>query len=192
LNNPPDEPLPTTLSLPTPAGQFVLAPVDVDRDLELVSRWMNDPAVALYWELDGPRERTADHLAEQQRFAHSRPYLVHLDSRPIGYWEIYRAAEDRLAAYYEAEPGDLGVHLLIGEADCRGIGLGTLLLTAVCDALQVQVGGSGDGDGRRIVAEPDSRNVRSVRAFLAAGFRAAGTITLPEKSAVLVIREARA
>jgi RimJ/RimL family protein N-acetyltransferase len=173
---------PTWWDLATPAGRFTLGPVKPDKDLPIISRWMNDPAVARYWELAGPIERTADHLAEQRALPHTEPYLARLAGRPIGYWEIYRAAEDRLAAYYQARPDDVGIHLLIGEPDLRGLGLGALLLTALCDAIQ-------DDLRCRIVAEPDERNTASVRAFLAAGFTPSSTITLPEKRATLVIRE---
>jgi RimJ/RimL family protein N-acetyltransferase len=144
---------------------------------------MNDPAVARYWELAGPVERTADHLAEQRALPHTEPYLARLAGRPIGYWEVYAAAEDRLAAHYPARPGDVGVHLLLGEPDVRGLGLGSTLLTVLCDAIQRQ-------SARRIVAEPDERNCASVRAFVAAGFVPRGTITLPEKRATLVVRDA--
>lgn len=33
------------------AGLFRLEPVRLGRDLELLTRWMNDPEVAAYWEL---------------------------------------------------------------------------------------------------------------------------------------------
>jgi acetyl CoA:N6-hydroxylysine acetyl transferase len=168
--------------LTTAAGRFTLCPVKPERDLPCIHRWMNDPAVARYWDLSGPVERTARHLAEQRTLSHTDGYLARLAGRPIGYWEIYRAAEDRLAAYYPARPDDIGVHLLIGEPDRRGLGLGSLLLRAFCDAAQARVPG-------RIVAEPDERNTASIRAFTAAGFAAHGTLRLPEKSATLLIRE---
>jgi RimJ/RimL family protein N-acetyltransferase len=167
--------------LPTPAGRFTLSPVKPDRDLPLIHRWMNDPDVARYWELDGPLERTAAHISDQFERDHTQPLLARLSGRPIGYWELYQAAEDELAAYYPALPADLGVHLLIGEADCRGIGLGTLLLSVLADAAQRQ-------RPRRLVAEPDERNTASVRAFAAAGFAPAGTLELPGKRATLMVR----
>jgi len=79
----------------------------------------------------------------------------------------------------------VGIHLLIGEPDVRGLGLGTLLLTALCDEIQRAA-------RRRVVAEPDERNTASVRAFAAAGFARAGTVALPEKRAALMIRESAA
>jgi RimJ/RimL family protein N-acetyltransferase len=167
--------------LTTPAGRFTLSPVKPDQDLPLIRGWMNDPAVARYWELDGPPERTDAHVREQLELPHTHPLLARLSGRPIGYWELYQAAEDRLAAYYPAEADDLGVHLLIGESDCRGIGLGSVLLRALAEAAQRM-------RPRRIVAEPDERNLASLRAFAAAGFLDGGAIELPEKRATLMIR----
>ena len=168
--------------LPTSAGRFTLTPVKIDRDLPLIQSWMNDPDVARYWELDGPPERTSEHVRAQLELPHTQPLLARLSGRAIGYWELYRAADDPLAAHYAAEPDDLGVHLLIGEGDCRGIGLGGVLLRALADAVQRE-------RPRRLVAEPDERNLASVRAFTAAGFTAADTLDLPDKRATLMIRE---
>jgi RimJ/RimL family protein N-acetyltransferase len=170
--------------LPTPAGRFTLSPVKPDRDLPLIHRWMNDPAVAEYWALDGPPERTADHVHAQLELGYTQPLLARLSGRAIGYWELYQAAQDPLAGHYPAEPADLGVHLLIGEADCRGLGLGGLLLRVLADAAQRQ-------KPRRLVAEPDERNLASVRAFARAGFEAAGMLELPDKRATLMLRPAR-
>lgn len=171
--------------LTTQAGRLTLSPVKPERDLPDIHRWMNDPAVARYWGLDGPVERVAAHICEQRRLPHSDAYLARLAGRPIGYWEVYRAAEDRLAQYYPALREDIGLHLLIGEPDCRGIGLGSLLLRAVCDAIQ-----TGPQGPCRVVAEPDERNIASVRAFRSAGFEQAAILDLPDKRAALVIRSA--
>jgi RimJ/RimL family protein N-acetyltransferase len=175
---------PAWWDLTTPAGRFTLCPVKIDRDLPAIHRWMNDPAVARYWQLDGQVRRVTAHLTEQRVRPHTEPYLARLCGRPIGYWELYRAAEDRLAAYYPALPTDTGVRILIGEPDARGIGLGSVLLTALCDALQGLLGG-------RIVAAPEEYDIAALRAFSAAGFRSAATVALPEKRATLVIRDVR-
>jgi acetyl CoA:N6-hydroxylysine acetyl transferase len=170
---------PAWWDLATAAGRFTLCPVKPDRDLGLVHRWMNDPAVARFWGLDGCIERTADHLAEQRILPHTEPYLARLAGRPIGYWELYRPAEDRPAAHYPARPDDLGIRLLIGEPDVRGLGLGPLLLTALCDAIQAQ-------SPCRIVAEPAEHDTVAVRAFTTAGFVPYGAVpsrAIPPQSA---------
>lgn len=138
---------------------------------------MNDPAVAAFWELDGPPARTEQHVLGLA----DTPYLGLLDERPMSYWELYRADLDRLAGHYPARSGDTGLHLLLGPADTRGRGLGPVLLAALAEQLL--------GTSERLVAEPDMRNTASVRAFQRAGFIAAAEIDLPEKRAALMIRE---
>lgn len=169
----------------TPVGVFHLAPVDVARDAALVARWMNDPAVAAYWELAGPQSVTADHLrAQLAGDGRSVPCLGMLDGAPMSYWEIYRADLDPLARYCPVRPHDTGVHLLIGEAADRGRGLGTELIRAVADLVLAERPAC-----TRVLAEPDVRNRSSVAAFLGAGFRPAAEVDLPAKRAALMIRE---
>ncbi|MFE9427221.1 GNAT family N-acetyltransferase [Kitasatospora sp. NPDC006697] len=165
----------------TATGDFRLRPVD-EGDLPLIARWMNDPAVAEFWELAGPAELTWRHVRPQlEPGSHSRPYLGLLDGEPVSYWEVYRADRDRLASYYPARPGDVGVHLLLGPPGARGRGLGALLIDAVAEELLAE--------HSRVVAEPDLRNHASVRSFERAGFRRAGELELPEKRAVLMLRD---
>ncbi|MCQ9184796.1 acetyltransferase [Streptomyces sp. IBSBF 2953] len=169
----------------TPVGAFRLVPVRIERDLPLVGRWMNDPAVAAFWDLAGPESVTERHLRGQLAAGgHSVPCLGVLEGRPMSYWEIYRADLDPLARHYPARPHDIGVHLLIGGAPDRGRGLGGPLLEAVVDLVLDATPAC-----TRVVAEPDLRNVPSVAAFLGAGFRFSAELDLPAKRAALMIRE---
>lgn len=169
----------------TPAGSFQLVPVRIDQDLPLVHRWMNDPVVAEFWELAGPRNRMEDHLrAQLHGDGRSVPCLGVLDGTPMSYWEIYRADLDPLARHYPARPHDTGIHLLIGDAADRGRGLGSALLRAVADLILDRC-----PTCARVVSEPDLRNTPSVAAFLSAGFRYAAEVDLPGKRAALVIRD---
>ncbi|MEU5082617.1 MULTISPECIES: GNAT family N-acetyltransferase [Streptomyces] len=172
-------------AVPTPVGAFRLVPVRLEQDLPLVHRWMNDPAVAEFWELAGPPHRTENHLrAHLHGDGRCVPCLGVLDGTPMSYWEIYRADLDPLARSYPARPHDTGIHLLIGDAADRGRGVGSALLGAVAGLIL---------DRRpacaRVVAEPDLRNTPSVAAFLSAGFRFAAEIDLPGKRAALMIRD---
>ncbi|MFD6278868.1 GNAT family N-acetyltransferase [Streptomyces sp. NPDC060209] len=169
----------------TSAGVFQLVTVQPERDLAVISRWMNDPAVAAFWELAGPEAVTAAHLRRQLAGdGRSVPCLGVLGGTPMSYWEIYRADLDPLARHYPARPHDMGVHLLIGGVGNRGRGIGTVLLRAVSDLVL---------DNRplcgRVVAEPDLRNTPSVSAFLSAGFRFCAEVDLPDKRAALMVRD---
>jgi len=169
----------------TPVGVFHLVPVRVEHDLPLITRWMNDPAVAAFWELAGPESVVEEHLRLQLTGdGRSVPCIGVLDGTPMSYWEIYRADLDLLARHYPARPHDTGIHLLIGGVANRGRGLGSTLLRAVADHVL---------DKRpsctRVVAEPDLRNTPSIAAFLSAGFRFSAEVDLPDKRAALMVRD---
>ncbi|AJT63968.1 hypothetical protein T261_2285 [Streptomyces lydicus] len=169
----------------TPTGPFALVPVRLDRDLGRIARWMNDPAVAAFWELAGAPETTAAHLRTQLAGdGRSVPFLGVLNGVPMSYWEIYRADLDPVARSYPARPQDTGLHLLIGGAGDRSRGLGTTLLRATADLVLDR-----RPSCERVIAEPDLRNTASVAAFLSAGFRYSEEIELPDKRAALMIRD---
>ncbi|MFE2596783.1 GNAT family N-acetyltransferase [Streptomyces sp. NPDC059396] len=169
----------------TSAGVFQLVPVCIERDLSLVSRWMNDPAVAAFWELAGPESVTAAHLRPQlDGDGRSVPCLGVLRGIPMSYWEIYRADLDPLARHYPARPHDTGIHLLLGSVADRGRGVGTTLLRAVSELILDHRPRCG-----RVIAEPDLRNTPSVSAFLSAGFRFFAEADLPDKRAALMVRD---
>jgi RimJ/RimL family protein N-acetyltransferase len=166
-------------------GTFRLAPVRIERDLPLIARWMNDPAVAAFWELAGPDEIAAGHLrAQLEGDGRSMPCLGIFDGTPMSYWEVYRADLDPIARHYPARPHDTGLHVLIGAVADRGRGVGTALIRAVCDLVldrRLRCG--------RVIAEPDLRNIPSIAAFLGAGFRFHAEADLPGKRAALMIRD---
>ncbi|MFI2719753.1 GNAT family N-acetyltransferase [Streptomyces collinus] len=169
----------------TPAGPLHLVPARLDRDLSLISRWMNDPAAAAFWELAGPQGVVEEHLrAQLAGDGRSVPCVGVLDGTPMSYWEIYRADLDPLARQYPAGPHDTGIHLLIGAVADRGRGLGGLLLRAVADLVLAQ-----RPSCARVIAEPDIRNTPSVAAFLTAGFRFSAEVDLPAKRAALMVRD---
>ena len=168
--------------LPTRAGLFELEPLRPVRDLPLLHTWMNDPEVASYWDLAGPREVLDKHIAEQLESRHSTPFLGRLDGVAMSYWEVYRADLDPLAQHYQARSHDTGIHVLIGSAAHRGRGLGSTLIGAVTQwALARSFWTS------RVVAEPDIRNIRSIRAFRNAGFQPVGVLELSDKQAMLMV-----
>ncbi|GAA1428881.1 GNAT family N-acetyltransferase [Streptomyces thermospinosisporus] len=169
----------------TSVGSFRLAPVRLDRDVPLLSGWMNDPAVSAFWELAGPPSVTAGHLrAQLGGDGRSMPCLGTLNGEPMSYWEIYRADLDPLARHCAVLPHDMGMHLLIGPARDRGRHLGGVLIRAVAGLILDR-----RPDCMRVLAEPDLRNIPSIAAFLSAGFRFSAEVELPDKRAALMVRD---
>ncbi|MGA4544776.1 GNAT family N-acetyltransferase [Uniformispora flossi] len=167
-----------------PPGRFSFHELHLKRDLPLLHEWMNDPDVARWWGLGGDVDVTANHLAAHARLTHATAYVGCLDDQPVSYWELYRADLDPLARHYAAKPHDVGIHVLIGPAHHRGQGLGSLLLLVVSELILRAA-----PDTQRVVAEPDVRNAASIGAFRRAGFRRSVDLTLPGKTAALMIRD---
>jgi lysine N-acyltransferase len=168
--------------VPRLSSPWLIRPASAAEDLERLVRWMHAPHVAEFWKQAWPEDRWRAELERQLSGTHSLPCMLERDGVPLAYLEIYRVVRDRLAGHYAQRPHDLGVHVAIGELGGTGRGLGRSLLREVAEGLL-----AADPDCTRVVAEPDSRNAPSLRAFSAAGFRAVGSIQLPDKAATLFV-----
>ncbi|MEV6345854.1 GNAT family N-acetyltransferase [Actinoplanes sp. NPDC051851] len=166
---------------PVPAEPWsVRALVPYDGDPELVSRWMNEPHVALFWEQDWSPRRWAETIAEQLAGDCTRPYLVSREGTPLAYVEVYRTPRDVVGRHYPADPYDLGLHLAIGDRAQTGRGLGREMVRALVTALH-----RADPRCRRVLADPDERHTIARRMFTGAGFGLLGVRDLGHKRAAL-------
>lgn len=103
---------------------------DPDTDAELISEWMNRPHLAQTWHYDRPAHEWQRHLSIQFEGTYSRPYVFSMNGRPMGYMELFRAAQDDLANVYDAHPYDVGLHAAIAELDMVEHGHGAIMFPA--------------------------------------------------------------
>lgn len=150
------------------------------QDTGIVHDWMNRPHVVPFWDLALPLPDVRRYLGERIEDAHETPYIGLLDGVPMSYWEAYWAVDDVVGRYYEAEPDDQGVHLLIGPPEFLGRGLALPLLRAMT-AFRF-----GHAATEKVVAEPDVRNARMIHVFERCGYRIQREIDLPDKRAALM------
>lgn len=174
-------------AVPAPPVPVLSAPWSVripdgDDDVALIHHWMHQPYVVQFWQQAWPVQRWREEIVNQLTGDHSLPLIVADNGADAAYLEVYRVGRDRLAGYYPHQPHDLGLHIAIGEPARIGKGLGRRLLADLISGLF-----DADPECVRIVAEPDSSNVASLTAFRAAGFAPSGEITLPDKTALLMI-----
>lgn len=160
--------------------------VDLDRDLGRLHAWLNSEHVLPYWEQDDPLPVVRDTLADRAANEDQTLYVGHLDHTPMSYFEAYWAARDPIGDRYDAHPADRGIHLLIGPPEYLGEGYAAPLLRAMTAFLFRHP------ETRRVIAEPDARNERAIRAFERAGFERRREIELPEKTAQFVVRRREA
>ncbi|WP_406113203.1 GNAT family N-acetyltransferase [Streptomyces sp. NBC_01014] len=161
-------------------GTVRVVPVDPQQDSALIHRWVGQER-ARFW---GMRDASPDDVLETYTFLDSldthHAYLLHLDGTPVALFQTYEPEADPLGECYDVQPGDFGIHLLIGPADGqqrRGF-TGELLSVFLAFVLS-------DPAVRRVVAEPDARNTRAVDRLLRSGFVLGPEVDKPEKRARL-------
>ena len=102
----------------------------------------------------------------------TRPFLFHHQGRPVGYIQAWRIADARVEPWLSDAPwvmdlpdDTLGVDLSIGPAALLSQGIGSRALAAFVALLRAE-------GQRTLIIDPDPANLRAVRAYQKAGFRA--------------------
>jgi RimJ/RimL family protein N-acetyltransferase len=137
-------------------------------DLRLVHGWLSRPHMRRWW---GGRE-SYEEIAERYLSAieGKKPtdlYIALLDDEPIGFVQTYLVSDyPDYAALVGAGEGVAGVDLFIGDAALTGQGIGSEILRRFVDEIVFA-----SPTTTSCLADPDVRNVASIRAFEKAGFR---------------------
>ncbi|GLF96945.1 GNAT family N-acetyltransferase [Streptomyces yaizuensis] len=161
-------------------GTVRLVPLDPGADAALVHGWVSEER-ARYWGMVGhTEEQVREIYAYVDSLTTHHAFLALRDGEPVALFQTYEPTADPVAECYEVQPGDFGVHLLIGSAG------GTQESGFTGKLLQALVGFAlADPATRRIVAEPDIRNEKAVARLVRAGFELGPEIEKPEKRARL-------
>lgn len=158
-------------------GRTTVSVLDPDGDLDTIHAWVTAPGTE-FWGLGGlSREELRDTYAFVDSLPTHHAYLLRVDGGPVALLQVYDPADDPLGECYDVQPGDVGIHLLVG-ARVRP-GASARLFGAIVSFARDLPG------ARRIVAEPDVRNDRALARMVRTGFVAGPVIDLPHKRAQL-------
>jgi len=158
-------------------------PVDPDRDAAVVQAWLAHPASS-WWEmghLDVDAVRA--YLAGVQADPAQAAWLGHHDGEPCFLAETYDPGAVLLTDVWPAEPGDVGMHLLVAPppADGRVHGLTSAVMRTVVEHCRDALG------ARRVVVEPDVRNTAVHAKNAEVGFRVLREVDVDGKRALLSV-----
>ncbi|WP_428771585.1 GNAT family N-acetyltransferase [Vibrio sp.] len=156
--------------------------VDLDKDIERFTRWMNDPRVAHFWEQAWPKVQLAEFLRERLADPHLIPLIGEINGQPFGYVEVYWVAEDRLSPYYDVQDFDRGIHLLVGEQAFRGPEFFHAWMRAISHYLFID-----ELRTQRIVLEPRADNERLFTRILPVGYHKCFEFNFPHKRSALLM-----
>ncbi|MFG2307300.1 GNAT family N-acetyltransferase [Streptomyces sp. NPDC048566] len=157
-------------------GTFRIRPLDPAADCATVHGWVREERAAFWGMGDLTLQQLTDVYAELDGLTTHHAYLVERDGEPVALLQTYDPAADRVGACYEVRPGDIGIHLLLAPAGPRGGRRGwTAALSAVIASYVLR-----GPDRRRVVADPDVRNLKAIGRLREQGFTPGPEVVLPE------------
>ncbi|MGW1890449.1 GNAT family N-acetyltransferase [Streptomyces sp. NPDC002004] len=156
-------------------GTVTLRPVDPEADADVLHQWVSQER-ARFWGMNGfTREQVLETYGHLDSLTTHHAFLACLDGRPAALFQTYEPEADRISECYEAEPGDIGIHLLIGPPEGHARHGWTSVLVSAFLAWVLS-----DTAVRRVVAEPDAANRKAIARFARSGFTLGPEIVLPE------------
>lgn len=160
-------------------GRIEFIVLDPVADLDLLHEWVTRPTSG-FW---GLAELSRDDLRDLYLFVDGLPshhaFLVHRDGVPIALLQTYEPEHDPLGEVYEVEPGDAGIHFLLGDRGAPLPGFTTHVVAVITEFLFA----SAEVD--RIVVEPDVRNELALARIRKSGFAFGPQVELPDKTGQL-------
>jgi len=160
-------------------GDFAIRMLQPDADAGLVHNWVTHPKAAFWMMRDADVARVADEYTRIVEHPHHDAFIGLWRGFPAFLVERYNPAHVELVGLYDAQDGDIGMHFLcsptINPVHCFTLAVLTTTMAWLF----------ADPAVRRVVVEPDVRNTAVHRLNAAVGFQVVGTITKPEKKALL-------
>jgi siderophore synthetase component len=163
-------------------GLVTIEPFAADPYAVCLRRWLAHPASAA-WQMAGlSTDEVRAYLAAIDADPHQQAWLGRVDGEPTFFVETYDPAEVLLTEVHDAEPGDVGMHLLVAAPRGQRVhGLTSAVMASVVDfVFEIE-------QARRIVVEPDVANDRIAAKNDEVGFLALGEVELPDKTARLSV-----
>ncbi|MGW7438012.1 GNAT family N-acetyltransferase [Streptomyces sp. NPDC054849] len=156
-------------------GTVTITPVDPAADSSLIHSWVMEERARFWGMGEASRDLVQEIYEDVDRRTTHHAYMVSRDGEQVALFQTYDCAEDRVSECYEVQPGDVGVHLLIGPTKgAAERGFTGSLMTAFMEFV------FSDETARRVVVEPDSRNVKAIALMERTGFVLGPEVVLPE------------
>lgn len=160
---------------------YSFRPLSFEKDFNIYSKWMSQPYIAQWWNLNKSRDEQAKKLISELEDSHQELFIGFIDGRPVSYWEKYWLRDDVLSKYIATEPYDQGLHFLIGESDY----LGRIHTSASIAAFTKMV--FEDSKTQNLIGEPDIRNVKVLRYAQENCFVKREVVKLPERTSAIMV-----
>ncbi|MFF4350602.1 GNAT family N-acetyltransferase [Streptomyces sp. NPDC001530] len=157
-------------------GTVRILRLDPHADLDVVHGWVTQERAG-FWGMNGfAKEQVLQTYVHLDSLDTHHAFLAVKDGEPAALFQTYEPEADRVSECYDVQPGDIGIHVLIGPAGPGGArpGFSSSLLAAIATYVLSGL------DRKRVVVDPDERNEKAIARFKRQGFEAGPAVVLPE------------
>ncbi len=155
--------------------------IDPEEDIDLFHGWMNQPRVAVFWEMNKCHTELQEYLKSLLNDRRTWPLIGCFNDEPFGYFELYWAMEDRIAPYYDCQPWDRGLHQLVGNKKFLGRRFSDIWTKSITHFLYLD-----DPRTSRLVGEPRADHQKALKILKPAAWSVVKEFDFPHKRAALV------
>ncbi|MDX1671437.1 MAG: GNAT family N-acetyltransferase [Balneolaceae bacterium] len=155
-----------------------------ETDLPMLCNWLNRQHLQSWWRsgkicIEEVRNKYLPRIAAED---YARPFIAHLNSRPVGYIQYYRVAAEE-SDWWPDKPGPcvVGIDLFLADESNLDQELGTEMVTQFVKWL------FNDPNIQEIRIDTNPNNKRAIRCNEKAGFKKLGPITNPDEPTLMMI-----
>lgn len=160
--------------------QFTFKPLQ-ESDLNLLCQWLSKPHVKEWWNEQLTDEEIKSKYLKRVGDTIVIPFIACLDDNPIGFIQYYHANKVGGGWWPDENEGTVGIDQFIGEENFINRGLGTKMIRAFVDQLFLH------SNIKKIITDPDPKNLRAIRCYEKAGFQFNKEIMTPDGGAYLMM-----
>lgn len=155
---------------------LIVKPLHLPRDINTIHQWVTQPYAKEFWQMDGPVETLYHHYEDFLNSGTGYSLMFFLDDHPVAQIDYYKVSGDEVKIHYEYEETDFGIHLLMGTFKSPVADLSKhVMITALAFLFSLDI--------RRIIGEPDARNIKANNLVQDVGFRFIKQIEMSYKTA---------
>jgi hypothetical protein len=167
---------------PPGLGPLAVRKLDPEADLAALHNWFNQE-YSRHWGLRGKSIDALRRIYEERTGRENQQVLIASlahSGEPLFLFESYDPQAEVLGGFYDAKPGDRGLHFHMAPLVRRVPNLSYLALLAAMDHFFK------DPQVQRVIAEPNIGNAKFITRALQAGFQSIGMVQLPWGSCQLL------
>lgn len=164
-------------------GRFEVRPVNPRHDSDLIHSWVTQER-AQFWGMANYDKQYIEFIYQYlDVHPHHDIFFIAFENQSVALVQLYDPRYEEVGDKFVTQAGDIGLHIFVAPAKNPVAGFTLGIFNTIKDYV------FSNSDNKRIVAEPDSHNIKALSRFKRLGFVFGEQVELTSKTAQLVYFE---